>query len=109
PINQHDMVAATLLFSSAFVEGLRILGFVVTAEEAEAYLQLWRYNGYVMGVESELLPSSAREAQRLSSCIDITQGPPDEDSYTLIRALLESGPDRSASARAQREAYLRRE
>src|SRR5690606_34331942 len=50
-----------------------------------------------------------REAQRLSSCIDITQGPPDEDSYTLIRALLEGGSDPSASARARREAYLRRE
>lgn len=107
PINQHDMVAATLLFSHAFIDGLRILGFIVSPDEAHGYLQLWRYNGYVMGVESELLPAHEGEARRLTECIELTQGRPDEDSRTLVRALVEAPPDPSASATFRRQARVR--
>lgn len=101
PINQHDMLATVLLFSSVFLDGLRKLGFHFTPEEADDYQHLWRYVGWVMGVDAGLLPTSHVEAARLGAFIDLTQGPPDKDSRTLTRALLER-PLLDARSPAQR-------
>jgi len=107
PINQHDMAATTLLFSLAFVDGVRAFGFHVTPDELDDYLHLWRYNGYVMGVEPELLAAGETEARRIADCIEATQAAPDEDSRTLVRALIEV-PLLSATNATERRAAERR-
>lgn len=91
PINQHDMAATTLLFSQITVEGLRILGLHITAEEGDDYMHLWRYVGHLIGVAPELVPTSEREAVRLRDLIHATQAAPDDDSRALVHALLHSG------------------
>lgn len=108
PINQHDMVATTLLFSGVFVDGLRAFGFRISRAEAEDYLHLWRYSGWLMGVEPELLPTDEPEATALAELIRLTQGAPDGDSRALTRALLDS-PDvrRNPGASPLAEGYLR--
>ncbi|MCA9690813.1 MAG: DUF2236 domain-containing protein [Myxococcales bacterium] len=88
PINQHDMVATILLFSKVFLDGLRLLGLRVEPGEGDDYVHLWRYVGFLIGVEPELLPADEREAARLADVIQITQGPPDDDSRALADALL---------------------
>jgi len=90
PINQHDMVATGLLFSSVFVEGIRQLGVGVEREEADDYVHLWRYASWLMGCRADLLPRDMYEAGRLTRLIGRTQGPPDDDSRALTHALLES-------------------
>ena len=90
PINQHDMVGTTLLFSHAFLEGVRAFGFVVTPDEADDFLHLWRYNGWLIGVEPELLPTSESSADRISGLIAMTQGQPDDDARMLVRSFIES-------------------
>jgi hypothetical protein len=90
PINQHDMVGTLLLFSTIVLTGLEQVGLHVSAEDAEAYMQLWRYSGYLMGVNPELIPASRAEAERLVDLIAATQGKPDDDSRELTRALLEA-------------------
>jgi hypothetical protein len=92
PINQHDQVGTLILFSVAVLEGLRHLGMTITAEEAEAYMHLWRWSGWLVGVDPELLPATEREGARLGALIRATQGPPDDDSRALTRALLFSAP-----------------
>jgi hypothetical protein len=89
PINQHDMAGTILLFSLVVLRGLRQLGCSIPADEAERYLGLWRYVGHVIGVESELLSATEPEAQALADLIAATEGPPDEDSRELVRALME--------------------
>lgn len=91
PINQHDMAATTMLFSIVVLDGIRKLGFRVTPEEGEDYVQLWRYVGWLMGCADELLPTSERDAHRLAHLIMTTQAPPDEDARALTKALMESG------------------
>jgi hypothetical protein len=91
PINQHDMAATTMLFSIVVLDGIRKLGFRVTRDEAEDYVQLWRYVGWLLGSANELLPTSEREAHRLADLIMATQAPPDEDARALTKALLDSG------------------
>ena len=91
PINQHDMVATTMLFSITVIDGLRKLGFRIDKREADAYVQLWKYAGWLIGVDLELLPTTEEEAWRLSRLILATQGQPDEDSRALTKALIEVG------------------
>ena len=91
PINQHDMLATVLLFSLAVLEGVEELGMQVREGEAEDYIALWRYIGWLLGVEEALLPRSLEEAKRAFEFIDATQHAPDDDARELTRIFLQ-GP-----------------
>ena len=96
PINQYDLAGTTLLFSSVLIEGLRQLGATVTGAEEDATLHQWRYAGRLMGVEDELLCTSASEARALWALYEATQGEPDLDSRKLTHALILDGAERGA-------------
>lgn len=100
PINQHDMLATILLFSSVFVDGVRHFGVHVSREEADDYQHLFRWVGELIGVAPELLPATHAEATRLAEFILLTQGAPDADSRDLVNALLD-GPLRLAKTPAE--------
>jgi hypothetical protein len=100
PINQHDMLATILLFSSVFIDGIRHFGVHVTQQEADDYQHLFRWVGELIGVEPALLPATYDEAKRLADFIRLTQGEPDDDSRALVSALLE-GPLRRARTPAE--------
>jgi len=103
PINQHDMAATTILFSLVVLDGIRKLGFRVKEREAEDYIHLWRYVGWLMGTDLELLPASEAEAMRLAELIMLTQGEPDEDSRALTLALMGSGRQAARTERERRQ------
>jgi ER-bound oxygenase mpaB/B'/Rubber oxygenase, catalytic domain len=98
PINQHDELGTSLLFSVIVLEGLRQLGVRITRSDSDAYMQLWRWSGWLMGVNLELLPGTEAEGRRLGEIIAATQGAPDDDSRRLTRALLQSGKREAKSA-----------
>jgi len=106
PINQHDMVSTTLLFSHAVIHGMRGLGFRVDADEARTSIQLWKYVGWLMGAREDLLPDDEADCWRITELVQATQGPPDADSIALTRALLDSPIDgaREAAPSEQRRA-----
>jgi hypothetical protein len=99
PINQHDMVATILLFSTVLLEGLERLGVRVDPQEAEEAVHLWRYVGHVIGLEEELGPRDLAMALLQQDMIDATQGAPDDDARSLTRALLTPPPGVSPSPR----------
>lgn len=92
PINQHDMLATVLLFSLTLLQGLETLGLHPTAQESEDFTALWRYIGYLLGVDLELLPATRAEAERYDEFIALTQGPPDDDARALTKIFL-AAPD----------------
>ena len=104
PINQHDMLATTLLFSLVFLDGIQQFGVSVDPEELEDYLHLWRYVGYVMGVEEGLLPTNLDEARRSADLIFATQGPPDDDSRALVQRLLSAPKQHAVTDEQKKEA-----
>lgn len=54
PINQEDLSATLLAFSVNVLDGIDIIaGMPVREQERLDYLALWRYIGWVMGVETE--------------------------------------------------------
>ena len=107
PVNQHDMIGTILLFSAAMLHGLDKLGYRIAPRDAEDLVHLWRYVGYLIGVEEELLPASRAEALETAAMIRATQGPPDDDARALVSALLDS-PLHGASTEGQRRAIRRR-
>jgi hypothetical protein len=90
PVNQHDQVGTSLLFSIIVLQGLRELGMRIPIEEAQSYIDLWRWSGWLMGIDPELLPATEAEAARLGDVFYATQGEPDEDARLLTRALLDA-------------------
>lgn len=87
PINQADMLATNLLFSIGVIEGCRKLGLRFRVEEVDALVHLWRYVGYLVGVDESLLPTDWESARRAFYLVGVSQPPPDEDSRVLASAL----------------------
>ena len=90
PINQHDQAGTALLFSVIVLDGLRHLGIRIPRREAEAYVHLWRWSGWLMGIDPELLPATEAEGIRIGEVIAATMGEPDDDARRLTAALLDA-------------------
>ncbi|MEM7435318.1 MAG: oxygenase MpaB family protein [Myxococcota bacterium] len=103
PINQADMFGTLLEFSLLVMDGVRRIGFDVTADEGEAILALWRYCGHLSGVDPWLLSHMQSEdaTRRVADLIHLVQPGPDEDSRALADALLDvpgqNAPGQTAS------------
>jgi hypothetical protein len=91
PVNQWHMAVTNVSFSEAVLHGLRRLGYRFRPEEAEALVHLWRYSGYLSGIDPELLPNSEAEARALREAAFALEGPPDEDARALVRGVMEAG------------------
>lgn len=93
PINQADMAATALAFSLGMVGPLIDLGFTLSPREKEGVVHLWRYVGYIMGVDEALLPDSYAQACALFSLLVRSQPDADDDSRSLSNALLGAGAE----------------
>lgn len=73
PINQSDQAATLGLFSGALLLGVRTLGVRVTREESRAVMHMWKYVGWLMGVDEDWLCDSEMDQHRLNYHHLITQ------------------------------------
>jgi len=107
PLNEHDHVGTSMLFSVTLLDGLRQLGMRFSLDDAEAYMHLWRHSGHLLGIDPEILPTTEAEARRLQELIAATQDEPDADSRALTKALLvatfQGDPGRRSGTKARRE------
>ena len=89
-INQADMLGTLLEFSLLMMDGVQRLGFHVSQSERNAILALWRYCGYLSGVDAWLLGhmTSESKTRRIADLLHLIQPGPDEDSRALTRQLL---------------------
>lgn len=89
PINQSDMTGTQLGFSVIFILASRVLGVPLTPRDGEAVMHLWRYIGWLMGVDEQRLAKSEAEGRVLLYQILLSQAPPDDSSQQLGRALMD--------------------
>jgi hypothetical protein len=61
PINQSDQAGTLGLFNSTVLLGMRMLGRIVTKAESVAVMHLWKYVGWLMGVDGNWLIDTERE------------------------------------------------
>ncbi|MCR9251352.1 MAG: DUF2236 domain-containing protein [bacterium] len=69
PVNQMDVAGTNMAFSLITIRGMRNLGITVSDEEADAYLHLWNYISYLMGLDGLLIPHTLKEAHWLTKKI----------------------------------------
>ncbi len=87
PINQTDTVATYLAFGVVMLIGVRALGIPASPKESKAVMHLWKYAGWLMGVEERWLADTEREGLVLLYQTYMTQSQADWTSKELGSAL----------------------
>ncbi|MDX1694320.1 MAG: oxygenase MpaB family protein [Ketobacteraceae bacterium] len=87
PINQADMTATYLAFGPVTISGVRMFGVPVDLKQSKAAMHMWRYIGWLSGVEERWLALSERDGWRKLYHTFLTHGLPDEKIAQLGRAL----------------------
>ena len=93
PINQWHMAGTNLMFSVGVLDGLSRLGYRFTRAEREALVHLWRYAGYLLGVDEELLAVDESQGRSLLERMFDFEPMPDDDSRALVNALMQTSFD----------------
>ncbi|MHC1559459.1 oxygenase MpaB family protein [Actinomycetospora sp. C-140] len=89
PINQADQAATLGLFNSTGLLGARALGWVVTPAESRAVMHLWRYVGWLMGVDEDWLFATEREQNRFLHHVLLVQDDVTPAGPALATALVD--------------------
>ncbi|MCK0165196.1 oxygenase MpaB family protein [Marinobacter sp. S6332] len=89
PVNQLDMQATYLAFSVSFLFGQKLMGTLISRQDAEDVMHLWRYIGWLMGVDESLLCKSEQEGRIALYQNVISQATGDENSRKLGRSLMD--------------------
>lgn len=66
PINQADQLGTLGLFSGTLLLGCRMLGVPISKADARAFMHMWKYVGWLMGVDPSFLTDDEQEAHRLA-------------------------------------------
>jgi hypothetical protein len=90
PINQSDQAATLGLFSGVLLVGSKALGVRITREESLAVMHLWRYIGWLMGIDEQWLVETEREQHRLNYHILLAQDDISEAGPKLTNAIVDA-------------------
>lgn len=66
PVNQSDQAATLALFSGTMLIGARALGVPVSRADSRAVMHLWRYIGWLLGIDEQWLFDTEREQHRFA-------------------------------------------
>ncbi|MFE3758340.1 oxygenase MpaB family protein [Nocardia tengchongensis] len=90
PINQADLAGTYHLFCTSFLLMLRLLGMRIGSEDGYAVMHLWRYIGWLTGVDEELLGHDEQHARRKLFHLTLATPAGDHNSPLLADSLIES-------------------
>jgi hypothetical protein len=87
PINQMDMLATYLAFGPVTLSGVRLFGVPVGRKESAAAMHMWRYIGWLSGVEERWLALTEGDGLRKLYHTFLTHRLPDAKVQQLGTAL----------------------
>ncbi len=87
PINQVDMTATYLAFGPVALLGARLFGVPVRKKQAAATMHMWRYIGWLMGVDEQWLAITEGDGLRKLYHTFLTHSLPDDKIRQLGQAL----------------------
>lgn len=90
PLSQAHLATTNQAFATAYITLARAFGIRYSREEREAMMHLWRYAGFLMGVDDAHHCSTEREGFRLIWLSTETAPPPDEDAARLAEGYFEA-------------------
>lgn len=88
PINQSDLAYTVVEFMWLPVRSMQRLGIYYTPEDLAAIYAMWRYMGYLMGIDERMLVRNGAEAQRLEDLHKALSPLPNDDCRLLTHVLL---------------------
>lgn len=88
PINQIDMLATYLAFGPVTLTGSRLFGVPVGKKESAAVLHMWRYIGWLSGLEEQWLVETEGDGLRKLYHTFLTHRLPDEKIRLLGQSLM---------------------
>lgn len=89
PIPQPYMAFTLAEFGHIALAAMGQLGVRFRADELDDIYHLWRYVGYVIGVDPSLNPASEADHVRIEELYRLTSPGPDQDSRDFTKALTE--------------------
>ena len=92
PIHIAHVALAAANFSARVIEAAKRLGAEPTAEESEAFVQIWRYSAHLMGVPETILFRSEAEALDLCRIAVACEPRPTIEGIVMANALVNSAP-----------------
>ncbi|HUP99528.1 MAG TPA: oxygenase MpaB family protein [Aeromicrobium sp.] len=90
PINQSDQAATLGLFNGVPLLGSRALGARISLADSRAYMHLWRYIGWLMGVDEQWLVHTERQQHRLNYHVLLAQDDISEAGPKLANAIVDA-------------------
>ncbi len=112
PINQADLASTLNLFSGALMMGVRALGVPINRADAHALMHLWRYVGWLIGVDDDWLFARERDQHQLSYNVLLVQDDVTDAGGQLAGVLVDVQTDleyrrfRRLAGRYERERLL---
>jgi len=73
PVNQADQAGTLGLFDGTVLIGVKALGVPVSAADSRAVMHLWKYVGWLMGVDEQWLVDTERERHRINYHVVLAQ------------------------------------
>jgi len=90
PINQTDQAATLGLFTGALLIGVRALGVRISREESRAVMHLWKYIGWLLGIDDDWLFDAERDQHRLNYHVLLAQDDVTPAGAQLANAIVEA-------------------
>jgi len=90
PISQADQAATLGLFDAVVLLGVRALGVPISRKDSDDYMHLWKYVGWLIGVDDEWLVDTERERHRINYHVLLAQADISEAGPKLAGAILET-------------------
>lgn len=90
PINQTDLASTLGLFDAVVLLGVRTLGVPVSRRDSDAVMHVWRYVGWLMGVDDDLLVDRELDRHRINYHILLSQAGMSEAGPQLTQALVDA-------------------
>lgn len=95
PINAADQASTLGLFDGVLILGCRALGVPVSRQDSRDLMHMWRYVGWLMGVDEEFLVDSERERHRINYHVLMAQADISAAGPQLTRAIVDAQLERS--------------
>lgn len=94
PINQTDLASTLGLFDAVVLLGVRALGVPVSSQDSADVMHLWRYVGWLLGVDDDLLVDHEQERHRINYHILMAQADVTDAGVHLAQSLITAHRER---------------
>ena len=92
PVSAAHLLLGAASFSGRLMQHVDRLGGGFSREEREAYVHIWRYSGWLLGIPEEIIFDNETSAVRTFEIGKLCEPPPDDYAIIMANCLLNSVP-----------------